>query len=299
MASLEGVCLAKVACGMRHTLVLSKESDVSKNGVFGWGSGKRGQLAPGGGSFLLKNSAKKIQNISKFCVPQRIKTLDGVISNSVEAGGDHSAIITGDGNLLVWGRGFLGSEDILSPSLASESMRCRQVALGWSHGLLLTEDGLIFGWGSNRYGQLGKKEKEIITIEDINKNAFVPQQIATSSTKENEKTSSVLFQKKDAQEIKSFPKIDLNFVPIETLKNQKVGFISTGSEHSVALLEIGEIFTWGWGEHGQTGNGSTEDQFLPQKIILPTFLPARNGKVLNKETVCGSGFCISYVKNVI
>ena len=44
----------------------------------------------------------------------------------------------------------------------------------------------------------------------------------------------------------------------------KAAWVAAGSEHSVAGLRDGSVFTWGWGEHGQLGRGSTTNCWHPQ-----------------------------------
>jgi alpha-tubulin suppressor-like RCC1 family protein len=42
--------------------------------------------------------------------------------------------------------------------------------------------------------------------------------------------------------------------------------IACGCYHSIALCDSGFIYTFGRGNHGQLGHGSTEDQKLPKQI---------------------------------
>ena len=36
--------------------------------------------------------------------------------------------------------------------------------------------------------------------------------------------------------------------------------IAAGAEHSVAALESGEVFAWGWGRYGNVGDGERADR---------------------------------------
>lgn len=38
--------------------------------------------------------------------------------------------------------------------------------------------------------------------------------------------------------------------------------IRLGAEHGLAVSESGKVFTWGWNEHGNCGNGSTDNVYL-------------------------------------
>ena len=50
--------------------------------------------------------------------------------------------------------------------------------------------------------------------------------------------------------------------------------IACGSEHSMALTSGGDLFTWGWGEHGNLGHGTKANEYYPR---LVTNLGAANG----------------------
>ena len=42
--------------------------------------------------------------------------------------------------------------------------------------------------------------------------------------------------------------------------------ISAGEIHSLVLLENGDVYSFGWGHHGQLGHGDTSNQLTPKKI---------------------------------
>lgn len=132
----------QIACGMRHSLVL-----LNGNQVYGFGSGKRGQLGI---------SRDKIKSIN---LPQVTCGLEDVQIVSISANGDHSAAISADGHLYTWGRGFAGASDANFPQLSLSSLWCTKAALGWNHGLLLTGDEEVLMLGGNYHGVLCDLEK--------------------------------------------------------------------------------------------------------------------------------------------
>ncbi|MCO5575770.1 hypothetical protein L7F22_029574 [Adiantum nelumboides] len=67
------------------------------------------------------------------------------------------------------------------------------------------------------------------------------------------------------------------------LKGVSVRWIAAGSEHSAAVLNDGSIVTWGWGEHGQLGLGTTTDQSSPNVVFS---VP----RMVNSRVYCGCGF---------
>ncbi|XP_019433360.1 PREDICTED: ultraviolet-B receptor UVR8 [Lupinus angustifolius] len=132
--------VAQVACGMRHSLVLLK--DGSQNQVYGFGSGKRGQLGV---------SKDKIKSIN---LPQVISAFEDAEIVQIAANGDHSASLSVDGHLYTWGRGFKGFEDVHSPQCLNSSLNFSKATLGWNHALALTGEGEVYMLGGNHLGVL-------------------------------------------------------------------------------------------------------------------------------------------------
>ncbi len=69
---------------------------------------------------------------------------------------------------------------------------------------------------------------------------------------------------------------------INELVGKQVLHIACGSTYSAAITATGELYTWGRGNYGRLGHGSSEDQ------SSPTVVEALKGqKVL--DVACGSG----------
>ncbi|XP_010652539.1 ultraviolet-B receptor UVR8 isoform X2 [Vitis vinifera] len=137
----------QIACGMRHSLVLLKGTGLSGDQVYGFGSGKRGQLGV------------SMDNTRSISVPQATVGLEGVEIISIDANGDHSAALSANGHLYTWGRGFGSTSDVHCPRCLPSSLCFTQVALGWNHMLVLTGGGEVFMLGGNRHGVLGDPQK--------------------------------------------------------------------------------------------------------------------------------------------
>ena len=53
---------------------------------------------------------------------------------------------------------------------------------------------------------------------------------------------------------------------IESLSNESIIKISAGNNHSMAITELGELYTWGEGIYGQLGHGKNNNEQYPKKV---------------------------------
>ncbi|XP_051146069.1 ultraviolet-B receptor UVR8 [Andrographis paniculata] len=150
----------QVACGMRHSLVLLRE-----NQVYGFGSGKRGQLGI---------SSEKIKSSN---YPQIALGITSLRITKVRANGEHSAALSDDGRLYTWGRGFGGASDECIPQCYDVAISLKDVALGWNHALLLTSEGQVFMLGGNRHGVLSEPQKTPQTSEASGRSTLVKMRV--------------------------------------------------------------------------------------------------------------------------
>jgi regulator of chromosome condensation len=62
-----------------------------------------------------------------------------------------------------------------------------------------------------------------------------------------------------------------------TRVNPKIRSISCGENHSMAVTENGELYTWGFGTNGGLGHGDEEFCFLPKKVKMDKVMEASGG----------------------
>ena len=185
--------------------------------LYMWGVNLFGQLGNGEDGSGMKNGGFVYdQYTKKSSVP--IKIMDNV--KSVSLGYSHSAAITEDGSLYMWGdncNGELGNGESgyyennyskLSNVPIKIMDNVKSVSLGYYHSGAITEDGSLYMWGTNSYGKLGNSK------------------IGYQST-----------------------------VPIKIMDNVKS--ISLGYCHSGAITEDGSLYMWGYNNSGQLGNGDS------------------------------------------
>ncbi|KAJ6688482.1 hypothetical protein OIU74_017067 [Salix koriyanagi] len=184
----------QIACGMRHSLVMLKGKQ-----VFGFGSGKRGQLG-------ISRDKIKYVNIS-----QVTRGLEDVQIVSISANGDHSAaisadaaigwnhglLLTGDEEVLMLGGNYHGglcdlekmsavkhrsdsSRATLNEVIGLDGVKVVKIAAGAEHSALVTVDGAIKTWGWGEHGQLGPGNTNDQTI---------PQTVSLSPDIQNKEAS--------------------------------------------------------------------------------------------------------------
>jgi len=194
--------IMKVCMGTQHTLALENTGH-----IWCFGSSEYGQLGMG----TEFSGVTAVQT-----TPILLPALKNTKVRDIACGHWHSACITMDGEVFIWGRGEDGQlgmnnkENVYVPTAIPQmaGFRVVEVALGLWHSIILTDKGQLWTFGNSTYGQLGHGNNE--------------EQLT--------------------------PKM------IKLLESQKVIAVSAGSAHSVCILENGEIYCWGSGIYGQIGN---------------------------------------------
>jgi Regulator of chromosome condensation (RCC1) repeat len=178
--------VAKVSCGMHHTLMLclplrDKNGKVSENvttSVFCCGWGEHGRLGTGdeehrGDPSRVEFPAPSSSSSKVFC------------AIDIAAGEQHS-LVAGREGAYSWGSNSMGQLGIGSPSTAEmavlpvriplpEGMEVTQVAAGGRHSAAITRCGKLLSWGWGEEGQLGGGNE---------KNAAYPRPVRIPALKE-------------------------------------------------------------------------------------------------------------------
>lgn len=215
--------IVEVALGWGHSLALT-----SSGRLFTWGKNDSGQL--GDGSNLNAFTPKDITSRLRLALNDQIIL--------IAAGSSHSALLTKEGRLFLWGRNVYGQVgdqnntsknnpvEITSSFNLTTNEKIISIALGWGHSVALTSNGRLFTWGFNTFGQLGNN-----TQED-----------------ESQPVEITLF-------------FTLN-------PNEKVISIKLGSSHSYLSTSLNRRFVWGWNQYGQLGISDFENQLIPYEWHL-------------------------------
>ncbi|MEQ2192013.1 putative E3 ubiquitin-protein ligase herc4 [Xenoophorus captivus] len=146
VVALDAQIIVALSCGESHTLALN-----DKGQIFSWGLGSDGQLG-------LNNFEECIR------VPRNIKSLSDVQIAQVACGYWHSIALARGGQIFSWGQnrysqlglGITG-QSISTPQMVQslQAIPFSQISAGGAHSFALTFSGAVFGWGCNKFGQLG------------------------------------------------------------------------------------------------------------------------------------------------
>ncbi|KAL0378192.1 UNVERIFIED_CONTAM: Ultraviolet-B receptor UVR8, partial [Sesamum radiatum] len=142
--AFQGISVKMVAAGAEHTAAVTEDGQ-----LYGWGWGRYGNLGLGDRDDRL--------------VPGKVSTIQGEKMVLVACGWRHTISVSSSGSLYTYGwskYGQLGHgdfEDHLIPHKleALRENRISQISGGWRHTMAVTDDGKLFGWGWNKFGQVG------------------------------------------------------------------------------------------------------------------------------------------------
>jgi len=238
-----------IAAGRMYTLALADDGI-----IWAWGQNESGQFG---------NGSKKEANST----PLKVTTISGVAA--IAAGSDHTIALRSDGKIWTWGAnasGQLGigtySLPVASPSLVLDFTTASPVAIsaGSAHTVVLMDDGTVWTWGDNTYGQLGDG-----TLDKKNLPVHVPAlsgvcAIATGG-------SHTLALKTDGtiwgwgnntnKQLGHSLYDDRYFSPVQVPDFPAAVGLTAGLDHTSAIKGDGTVWSCGYNDYGQLGNGST------------------------------------------
>ncbi|XP_024416980.2 probable E3 ubiquitin-protein ligase HERC4 isoform X2 [Desmodus rotundus] len=261
VVALDAQNIVAVSCGEAHTLALN-----DKGQVYAWGLDSDGQLG-------LLGSEECIR------VPRNIKSLSDIQIVQVACGYYHSLALSKASEVFSWGQNKYGQLGLgidcnkqASPQLIKSliGIPFMQVAAGGAHSFVLTLSGAIFGWGRNKFGQLG--------LNDEN-DRYVPNLLKSLRTQKivyiccGEDHTAALTKEGGVftfgaggygQLGHNSTSHEINPRKVFELMGSIVTQIACGRQHTSAFVpSSGRIYSFGLGGNGQLGTGSTSNRKSP------------------------------------
>jgi alpha-tubulin suppressor-like RCC1 family protein len=261
----DGVTVSDLSAGAAHSLAL-----LSDGQVLAWGSNAYGQLGNG----TTDNSD----------VPVPVDLPDGVTVTDLEAGGNHSLALLSNGQALAWGRnddGQLGNgttddNNVPVPVDLPDGVTVTDLAAGWQHSLALSSDGRVLAWGANNVGQLGNGTN---TPSNIPVSVDLPDGVIATDLEAGNLHSLALLSDgrvlawgaNNVGQLGNGTNTSSNVpVSVDLPDGVAVTKLSSGSEHTLALLSDRRVLAWGWNAFGQLGNGTNTTATAPVPVALPS-----------------------------
>ncbi len=140
------VKIQKIECGDYFTLALSYDGK-----LYAWGQNNFGQLGLG-----------QVTQQLKVNLPTRIH-LGNKTVKEINAGEDHCACITSEGEGYIWGYGIdgrLGNGNKTNVNIPTkiviDDQKIQKISCGGHHTAILTENGSLYMCGNGRDGELGR-----------------------------------------------------------------------------------------------------------------------------------------------
>ncbi|XP_063075951.1 probable E3 ubiquitin-protein ligase HERC4 [Engraulis encrasicolus] len=210
----------------------------------------------------------------------------------VACGDHHSLALTKDGQLFTWGQnsnGQLGlgkgQPSTLSPqplkSLAGIPLS--QISAGGDHSFALSLSGAVFGWGKNTTGQLGLGNKndipEPVQVTSLNCKKTVHIACGEEHTAILTKDGLVFTCGSGRYGQLGHNSLQDELRPrlVAELWGSKVTQVTCGRYHTLAFVDLqNKMYAFGRGEHGQLGNGQTNNQVIPLSVSLPKEMEKSN-----------------------
>lgn len=254
---------AQISAGGDHTLALTADGD-----VYEWGD--MSFIAPGPGHIMTSHTPIKVEGPGTPAFTQ------------VSAGMYHSAGLSTDGSLYVWGWSD-GSFEGNGPRLdnlpvkitvpGSESLRFTQISAGMNFTLALAEDGEAYAWGANGLGQLGTggqswsatpvkidlpADEHVVSVA-----AGVLHGLALTDTGAVYGWGNNWGGQTGAgtEDVEPTP------LRVDALQGAGIAQVDAGATSASARTEDGVIYTWGANDYGQLGNGTSSH--TPSRVPLP------------------------------
>ena len=269
-----------------------------------------------------RNNLDRIQkeNTNAYTNFQKVDNIDEPVA-FVATGFSHSGLVTDSGKLYMFGPGgnnrlgFGNNENYPKPTLKPLLQAIRMLACGGEFTVVLDTDGIVYTWGINDCGQRGQllepsqadQIEHNLAVSNSNRDKFDSKRVVLVSAGRSHAVALTEEGTVYTWGQGRFGQLGLSDMPVKMdypsqidpmhFNYEKVTFVQASRQHTLAVTDAGNAYTFGCGLSGRLGHGDFEDQILPrqvdgcnEKIVMGsshsshTLLLSENGNVW----ACGS-----------
>ncbi|XP_066549471.1 probable E3 ubiquitin-protein ligase HERC4 isoform X1 [Amia ocellicauda] len=264
VGALDAQNIITVSCGEAHTLAVN-----DKGQVFAWGLAADGQLG-------LPGAEESVR------VPRNIKSLSEVQIVQVSCGFWHSLALSKGSQIYSWGQNKYGQlglgneyKNQSSPQLIRSLLGIpfAQISSGGAHSFALTLSGAVFGWGRNKFGQLGLNDENDryvpVLLKSLRSQRVVYISCGEDHTAALTKEGGVFtFGAGGYGQLgHNTTNHEINPRKVFELMGNVVTQIACGRQHTLAFVpSSGKIDAFGLGGNGQLGTRSTSNRKSPAPV---------------------------------
>ncbi|BDR54488.1 hypothetical protein KIMH_05990 [Bombiscardovia apis] len=262
--------IMQLAAGDDYSLALTRDGH-----LYTWGSNQYGTLATTINAGTTNPNSLPTDVSAAGSLPTTIR--------SISAGSHHALAVSNEHHTYSWGAneyGQLGTSTSLGTDTAQPSpvdlttvgalpATITQVTAGSTHSLALSQDQHTYSWGDNQHGQLGDgTTTSRSTPTDISAAGFLPSSISQLAAGEHTSialstsghvhtwginTSGQLGNNNTnvSQATRPLDITTINALPAMT-------HITAGRNHTSAITNSRQVYSWGANTAGQLGQGSSD-----------------------------------------
>ncbi len=216
-------------------------------------------------------------------------------------GEHHSAAVTENGDLYCWGDneygqvgdGTMGCYPQTSPIKVLSNVSA--VSLGWDYSAAVTENGDLYCWGHNEDGQVGNGATNYAQTSPVKVLSNVSTVSLGRSYSAAVTTDGDLYcwGYNGYGQVGNGTTWNHQTSPVKVLSN--VSMVSLGDylgkAYSAAVTTNGDLYCWGDNEYGEVGNGTTEKQRSPVKVLSNVSEVSLRGSHSAAVTTNGDLYC--------
>nr|XP_028585247.1 probable E3 ubiquitin-protein ligase HERC4 isoform X2 [Podarcis muralis] len=280
VSALDAQNIVAVSCGEAHTLALNDSGQ-----VYAWGFAADGQLGLPGTEEYTR-------------VPRNIKSLSDIQIVQVACGYYHSLALSKGSEVFSWGQnkhGQLGLGYEFKKQTSPQQIKSlqgipfAQITAGGAHSFVLTLSGAVFGWGRNKFGQLGLNDENDRYVPNLLK-SLRSQKIVYISCGEDHTAALTKEGGVFTFGAGGYGQLghnstghEINPRKVFELMGSIVTQIACGRQHTSAFVpSTGRIYSFGLGGNGQLGMGSTSNRKSPFPV-KGNWLPYNGDIPLNSD----------------